>query len=123
MLKRVMFLALICACGASDDVEESESTQAVGSGGSGSGKQRSGDECDPTPIDEKGTLPACVAGRSGSNGPGKAVDAVIVAEPPPTPEEVEATTRANQLTNARNPTHQDAADRGFAPARAKDGVQ
>lgn len=117
MLKQVMMLLAICACGASDDVSESASarSQSVVGNGSGSGRQRSGDECDPTPIDSKGTLPACVGGRSTKEGPGNVADAVIVTEPEPTAETKTATGRANQVMKARNPESQDLADRGFAP--------
>lgn len=120
MLKRVMFLALICACGA-DEGEEGESTQSVV--GSGSGSQSSFDPCDPTPIDSRGTLPACLAGTSrGSAGPGKVAGAVIVPEPTPATEAVTATDRATQLSTERNPRAQDPVDRGFGPLK-KAGAQ
>ncbi len=116
MLKQVvLLLALVCACGDSS-VEEGETAQSVaGSGGSGSGTQHSGDECDPTPIDAKGTLPACVAGRSNSRGPGRLANAIILPEPPASPEAVTSTERATQTMKVRNPASQDPLDRGFAP--------
>ena len=118
MLKKALLVLCLCACGGDDEV--STSSQAVGSGsagsGSGSGLQERGDPCDETPIDAKGTLPACVAGRSTGKGPGRIKDTVLVPEEPPTPEVEEATRAANAQANARGgKPDSKPEDRGFAP--------
>ena len=39
------------------------------------------DECDLKPIDDRGTLPACAAGKTTERGPGRAYDSLDDASP------------------------------------------
>ncbi len=112
MLKRLVVLVLLGACGEAS-VEEMESSQSLTGSGSGSGGQERGDPCDAKPIDSKGTLPACVAGTSTKAGPGRPPNLVTRPETM-TPEMTSAADRANALSEARNPGTQSPSERGFA---------
>ncbi|MFN0248537.1 MAG: hypothetical protein ACKV2T_16715 [Kofleriaceae bacterium] len=116
MLKYVLAAALLGGCGDSgvDEADnEGTSSQASTGSGSGSGLQERADPCVETPIDSKGTLPACVAGRSTTKGPGRAKGAVLEDVPVPEAAVLSAADAANRLSVAR--TASDPADRGFAP--------
>ena len=116
MLKRLFVLALtLSACGDSE-IDENQTSQAIA--GSGSGSQERGDACDETPIDSMGTLPACVAGRSTSSGPGRHKDGNVRPEPAEAAETKAATAAANALSAARGNAGSNLADRGFAPVPA-----
>ena len=69
-------------------------------------------ECDLTPIDDRGTLPACAAGKSSPGGPGTPIDWVGSAVPALT-QSVESMTEAATIDAARNSDHQSPVDRGF----------
>lgn len=121
LMKRVMWLALVSACGDSAP-EEAETSQSLS--GSGSGREERGDRCDATPIDSRGTLPACVAGRSTNNGPGRPVGALLTqSELVETVQTDSVAASANALTHNRNPPSQDPVDRGFPPPPKKASQQ
>src|SRR5439155_10378558 len=82
-------------------------------GESGSGSDGSSD-CDLTPIDDQGTLPACAEGTSGSDGPGLPVGFVgsVESSDPISPEQAAAIESAAAENAARNPVNRDPIERG-----------
>lgn len=111
----VAFLASLLAvtgslsCGASsDEASTSEASQAV----------TDEEECDLRPIDRKGSLRACAAGKTTVEGPGKPEG--FVEPPPPSAEEiaadVAAASRDQEKLQSRDGVGQDPRDLGF-PSR------
>jgi hypothetical protein len=105
-----IFLLACSACGSSD--KTSGSSGAVTATGSGSA------QCDMTPINAQGDLPACAAGVPSESGPGLPYNFTgsLVGSMALDASGLAAEAAANALSAARNPATQDPVDRGFAPA-------
>lgn len=110
-VRRLCLLGLltIAGCGESDDAT-----------GEAPGVSKEMPGCDLRPIDSKGTLPACAAGKASAAGPGVPYGQPAV-EPlePPSGADVEAAAEEEALSRARNRPGLDPVDLGFGrpPAR------
>ena len=74
-------------------------------------------ECDMTPIDDKGTLPACAAGTSTEEGPGLPYNFTgVISESDVQAGDLATAQQAPMVAPAAQP-ELDPVDRGFAPAQ------
>ena len=113
-VRRLCLAALLVASAACDDSEPetSSETKAVANAPA---------VCNKTPIDQRGTLPACAAGTPTVAGPGVPDDHTGPKNAPLTltAEEISATAAAEQQSALRGPPGVDPVDLGFGrpPAR------
>jgi hypothetical protein len=95
---------LVAACG-----DQTPPSSAVARTGSGLAER-----CDMTPIDDKGTLPACAAGTTTKAGPGLPYNFVGVVRESDVDITPDAMPQAGGIT-AKDSTPSDPVDNGFAP--------